>query len=154
MWGLKLAMSTLTIWWRRLRASFRGPSFADIAAAADGELDPEFYKRTRVMMPNVAVPTTRGKRRNDDVAPTTPRIAPNVTVAQRGERFLLGWADSYFGIWDAWVPAEPIRRYTQDPDGWNQAWSEFSELEPATAVRARGSWPSSVNVIRHDALVS
>jgi hypothetical protein len=149
-------MGTWTVIWRRLRASFRGPSFEDIAAAADGELDPEFYKRTRVMLPNVTfTPTKKNRRRHEEeAAPNTPRMAANVTVAQRGERFLLGWADAYFGIWDSWAPAEPVSRFTQDPDGWNLAWSEFSDLEPATAVRARGSWPSSVNVIRNDALLS
>jgi hypothetical protein len=140
-------MGTWTVFWRRLRASFRGPSFEDIAAAADGELDPDFYKRTRVMMPNVTAKRMTDKRGpTADEAPSTPRIAANVTIAQRGQRFMLGWADAYFGIWDAWAPAEPVRRYNQDPEGWNLAWSEFSELEPATAVRARGSWPSSVNV--------
>lgn len=145
-------MGTWTVIWRRLRASFRGPSFEDIAAAADGNLDPDFYKRTRVMLPNIT--TSKRSVGAIDVAPTTPRIAPNVTIAQRGQRFLLGWADSYFGIWDAWAPAEPVRRFTQDPEGWNLAWAEFSNLEPATAVRARGSWPSSVNVIRNDAGLS
>jgi hypothetical protein len=133
-------MGTWTVFWRRLRASFRGPSFEDICAAVDGELDPDFYKRTQLMLPNVA-------KRDADAAPITPRIGANVTIAQRGQRFLLGWADAYFGIWDAWAPAEPVRRFTQDPEGWNLAWNEFSELEPATAVRARGSWPSSVNVV-------
>src|ERR1700748_1032403 len=107
-------MGTWTVFWRRLRASFRGPSFEDIAAAADGELDPDFYKRTKVMLPNI----TTSKRTSShlvDEAPTTPRIAANVTIAQRGQRFLLGWADAYFGIWDAWAPAEPVRRFTQDP---------------------------------------
>jgi hypothetical protein len=141
-------MGTWTVFWRRLRASLRGPSFEDIAAAADGEIDPDFYKRTKVM-PNV---TKRGAAVLESMA--LPRLPANVTIAQRGERFMLGWADACFGIWDAWAPTEPVRRFTQDPEGWKLAWAAFSDLEPATAVRARGSWPSSVEMARSDVLPS
>ena len=139
-------MGTWTVFWRRLRASLRGPSFEDIAAAADGELDPDFYKRTRVM-PNIT------KRGVVDLI-VAPKLASNVSIAQRGDRFLLGWADTYFGIWDTWAPTEPVKRYTQDPEGWKLAWAHFSDLEPATAVRARGSWPSSVELAKKTDLPS
>ncbi|HVY48505.1 MAG TPA: hypothetical protein VHB21_21600 [Minicystis sp.] len=133
-------MGTWTMLWRRLR----GLSWQAVELDEVDTHDPEIFKRTRVM-PNVVKPS-RAARRSAIAAPKGP--PPDVNVAQKGERFMLGWCGSYFGIWDAWAPAEPVRRFAQDPDGWQRAWNEFSELEPATAVRARGSWPSSIEIAK------
>jgi hypothetical protein len=101
---------------------------------AEGEVDFELFKRTCEM------PRVRSSMASLSEIPAMPSGA---TIAQRGQRFQLGWAESYFGIWDSWAPTEPARRFAQDPIGWNRAWIEFSRLEPNAAVRARGAWPSA-----------
>ena len=47
-----------------------------------------------------------------------------------GRRFLLGYGQEYFGIWDRQQPGSPIARYPRTDDGWRQAWLRFAADEP------------------------
>lgn len=48
-----------------------------------------------------------------------------------GARFLLGYGEGFFGIWDRLRgDAGPAERFPRDDTGWAAAWIRFAELEP------------------------
>jgi len=46
-----------------------------------------------------------------------------------GQRYLLGYGRTFFGIWDRTAPAAPVERFGRDDAGWQQAWQRFTALE-------------------------
>jgi hypothetical protein len=64
-----------------------------------------------------------------------------------GERYILGYATDFFGIWDRTMPGPAVLRFPRTDDGWNQAWGQFTAREPrAMAVPTRGMAPPDVRV--------
>jgi hypothetical protein len=71
----------------------------------------------------------------------TPTPEPAVTTtatasgtAQRythsGYRYVLGYGEDFFGIWDRQNPNVPTERFARTDDGWRQAWLRFVAQEP------------------------
>lgn len=58
-----------------------------------------------------------------------------------GARYLLGYGDAFFGIWDRSAPGHPIERFPRTRDGWAEAWTRFVQLEPEHAEVGLGSSP-------------
>jgi hypothetical protein len=52
-----------------------------------------------------------------------------VEFTHSGERYLLGYAGDYFGIWDRQSPAQPIERFPRTDEGWRQAWQRYVGIE-------------------------
>lgn len=50
-----------------------------------------------------------------------------------GQRFLLGYSISSYGIWDRTNPGTPVQRFPRTDDGWRQAWATYSAWEPNSA---------------------
>jgi len=46
-----------------------------------------------------------------------------------GSRYLLGYGQTFFGIWDRQNPATPIERFPRSDDGWAQAWRRYTQIE-------------------------
>jgi hypothetical protein len=46
-----------------------------------------------------------------------------------GQRYLLGYGRSFFGIWDRQMPNAPLERFARDDAGWAAAWRRFTQLE-------------------------
>ena len=46
-----------------------------------------------------------------------------------GQRYLLGYGRTFFGIWDRTAPAAPVERFGRDTAGWQRAWQRFTSLE-------------------------
>lgn len=46
-----------------------------------------------------------------------------------GQRYLLGYGRSFFGIWDRQMPNAPLERFVRDDAGWAAAWRRFTQLE-------------------------
>jgi len=46
-----------------------------------------------------------------------------------GQRYLLGYGRSFFGIWDRQSPNSPMERFARDDSGWAAAWRRFTQLE-------------------------
>ena len=46
-----------------------------------------------------------------------------------GQRYLLGYGGTFFGIWDRTAPVTPVERFGRDDAGWQQAWQRFTSLE-------------------------
>jgi uncharacterized RDD family membrane protein YckC len=47
-----------------------------------------------------------------------------------GTRYLLGFGRGFFGIWDRDRPGGPIHSYPRTDEGWAQAWTDYSSMEP------------------------
>ena len=67
-------------------------------------------------------------------AATVPAVEPptsdqKVEFTHSGERYLLGYTDDFFGIWDRHSPAAPTERFPRTDDGWRQAWQRYAAAE-------------------------
>jgi hypothetical protein len=51
--------------------------------------------------------------------------------AYTGQRYLLGYTEVQYGIWDRNAPGAPVRRFPRTDDGWRTAAAEFASLEPS-----------------------
>ena len=74
---------------------------------------------------NVAVPQTAD-------GPTTAADPSDNDVMQythSGQRYLLGYGRTFFGIWDRQTPNAPLERFARDDAGWAAAWRRFTQLE-------------------------
>ena len=69
------------------------------------------------------------------VGAAAPQVAmnPNDTAVLQythsGTRYLLGYGQSFFGIWDRQNPAQPVERFPRSDDGWGQAWRRYTQIE-------------------------
>jgi hypothetical protein len=65
---------------------------------------------------------------------TTPEPSPGsggvVQFSHSGQRYLLGYDSTHFGIWDRGAPGSPVERFPRSDDGWSRAWSRYASLEP------------------------
>jgi hypothetical protein len=50
-----------------------------------------------------------------------------------GARYLLGYGQDFFGIWDRQGGRGPVSRYPRTDEGWSAAWLAFSAWEPQSA---------------------
>ena len=53
-----------------------------------------------------------------------------VRYSHSGYRYVLGFGEDYFGIWERQNPSQPSERFPRTDDGWRQAWLRFTSLEP------------------------
>jgi hypothetical protein len=81
-----------------------------------------------------AKPTPWG---TNDAPTPEPAMAATTTssgVAQKythsGYRYVLGYGEDFFGIWDRQSPNVPTERFPRTDDGWRQAWLRFVAQEP------------------------
>jgi hypothetical protein len=47
-----------------------------------------------------------------------------------GYRYVLGYGEDFFGIWDRQNPNVPVERFPRTDDGWREAWLRFVAQEP------------------------
>lgn len=47
-----------------------------------------------------------------------------------GARYLLGYGQDFFGIWDRQVPGGAVQRFSRTDAGWEQAWTTYAAMEP------------------------
>ena len=69
-----------------------------------------------------------------ELAATVPAVEPptsdqKVEFTHSGERYLLGYTDDFFGIWDRQSPAAPTERFPRTDDGWRQVWQRYVAAE-------------------------
>ena len=77
-----------------------------------------------------------------EAAPAEPSETSNVRYTHSGYRYVLGYGEDFFGIWDRQSPSVAAERFPRTDDGWRQAWLRFAALEPDhTTVPADGSAP-------------
>jgi hypothetical protein len=62
-----------------------------------------------------------------------------------GARYLLGYGQDFFGVWDRETPGGPVRRYPRTDDGWRQAWTDYSAMEPGAVTVEATPGPSALS---------
>ena len=79
-------------------------------------------------------PDSPSEQRFFSAGPGAPEIVypSDTTVLQythTGTRYLLGYGQSFFGIWDRQNPTQPVERFPRTDDGWGQAWRRYTQIE-------------------------
>jgi hypothetical protein len=92
---------------------------AAVPAAAATEPTTETTPPAAVTPPVEAAPAA--------VPPAEPELKAEFTHS--GERYLLGYTDEFFGIWDRRSPAAPLERFPRTDDGWRQVWQRYAAIE-------------------------
>lgn len=66
--------------------------------------------------------------------PGMPALPPPpgepVTITHRGNRFAVGYGETFYGVWNLSGGA-PLQRFERTDGGWQQAWARFQQLEGA-----------------------
>src|SRR5260221_10267645 len=66
-------------------------------------------------------------------------VPENVIVSHRGVRYEIGRGPGFYGIWPTGAAGfQPIEWWPETAEGWNGAWSRFSEIESRRAIRPVG----------------
>ncbi|MFL5798364.1 MAG: zinc ribbon domain-containing protein [Actinomycetota bacterium] len=65
----------------------------------------------------------------------TPSPSPALKFSHEGPRYILGYTDTYFGIWDKASPGSPVARYARSEQGWQEAWNAIVGYEMRAAGR-------------------
>ena len=73
---------------------------------------------------NVAVPQP-----GQGAPAADPTDSDVMQYTHSGQRYLLGYGRSFFGIWDRQMPNAPLERFARDDAGWAAAWRRFTQLE-------------------------
>jgi hypothetical protein len=116
----------------------------------------QVWTRFAALEPNhVAVPQTGAAATGaattaTGAPPTASAIDVNdnevVQYTHSGQRYLLGYGKTFFGIWDRQAPVAPVERFTRDDSGWQEAWRRFTTLETHyTEVGLGGAGASSAS---------
>ena len=76
-----------------------------------------------------------------------------VRYTHSGHRYVLGYGDDFFGVWDRQSPSVPAERYPRSDDGWRDAWLRFSSLEPShVTVPQDGAQASTTDPADNDVM--
>jgi hypothetical protein len=64
-------------------------------------------------------------------------VPEKVTISHRGARYAIGQGKRFYGIWVNGAPeSDPIDRWPENREGWEQAWKRFVELETPGTITA------------------
>jgi hypothetical protein len=71
-----------------------------------------------------------------------------LAFSQTGSRYLLGYGQDFFGIWDRNTAGGPVQRFPRTDDGWREAWLAYARMEPNSAPvppsgGSSGGWGST-----------
>ena len=106
--------------------------------------------------PSSAGPSSGGPP-SADPSSAAPAGSPAglVRYTHSGHRYVLGYGDDYFGIWDRQSPTVPAERFPRTDDGWRDAWLRFVGLEPSSvavpqdATQASTTDPGDNDVVQY-----
>src|SRR5260221_5994142 len=74
-----------------------------------------------------------------DLSKGARTVQENVIVSHRGVRYEIGRGPGFYGIWPAGAAGfQPIEWWPETAEGWNGAWSRFSEIESRRAIQTVG----------------
>ncbi len=77
-------------------------------------------------------------------SPADPNDNDAMQYTHSGQRYLLGYGRTFFGIWDRQLPSRPMERFARDDAGWSAAWRRFTQLETHYTEVGLGGTGSSV----------
>jgi len=90
---------------------------------------------TSTEVPAVGFGATSGSEATPEAATeaveATGAVAPTSQpeFTHSGERYLLGYTDEFFGIWDRQSPEIPTERFPRTDEGWREAWERYAAIE-------------------------
>ena len=90
------------------------------------------WTRFATLEPNhVAVPQGGGGAAPAPTSPETGSAVDNdvLQYTHSGQRYLLGYGRTFFGIWDRQSPQTPIEKFARDDAGWAAAWRRYTSIE-------------------------
>ncbi len=99
---------------------------------AGAETPPPGVAATTPAPAQTAQPAVTGAAVTQPIPAAQPGAAESVERVEfthSGERYLLGYAGDYFGIWDRQSPSTPKERFPRTDDGWRQAWQRYVAIE-------------------------
>jgi hypothetical protein len=73
--------------------------------------------------------------------PPRPGSDEALQFTHSGGRYLLGYGDGYFGIWERARSGGPVERFPRTFDGWQTAWHRYVALEPMHTEVGLGTAP-------------
>jgi hypothetical protein len=78
-----------------------------------------------------------------DRLPPPPPAQPDEALqyTHSGDRYLLGYGESYFGIWDRAHTDAPVARFPRTREGWRSAWRRYADLQPVHSDVGLGTMP-------------
>jgi hypothetical protein len=66
-------------------------------------------------------------------------VPEKVTISHRGDRFEIGRGKRFYGVWVSGAPeSDPIDRWPETREGWEQAWMRFVSMETPGTIAAVG----------------
>lgn len=103
----------------------------ELAKVEERAPEPESAKAVEPTPAPVAAPTVAAPSVATPAPTPTPAAQPEqkAEFTHSGERYLLGYTDDFFGIWDRQSPAAPMERFARSDDGWQQAWERYAAVE-------------------------
>src|SRR5262245_43037263 len=75
--------------------------------------------------------------------PAVPSDDDALQFTHSGSRYLLGYGQAFFGIWDRQGGSGPLSKFPRTDDGWRDAWVAFSAMEPNSTEVASAAHPRS-----------
>ncbi len=115
------------------------PKPAESLTAVTPAAEPEPLEPPSMSTPETTAPSTSAITVPSTVAPSTgpatvsaDQPVPSeqkVEFTHSGERYLLGYTDDFFGIWDRQAPEAPTERFPRTDDGWRQVWQRYAAIE-------------------------
>jgi len=62
-------------------------------------------------------------------------VHEEVIISHRGARYEIGRGTGFYGIWPAGgTQAQPLEWWPENPEGWQAAWSRFTEIEARRSI--------------------
>lgn len=71
--------------------------------------------------------TTAAPASQSDASP--PAAETKIEFTHTGSRYLLGYGDDFFGLWDRNAPQQPVERFPRNDQGWAAAWQRYAAIE-------------------------
>jgi len=100
------------------------------------------WTRFASLEPNhVAVPQGGGGAAPSPSSPDMGSAVDNdvLQYTHSGQRYLLGYGRTFFGIWDRQSPQTPIEKFARDDAGWAAAWRRYTSIEQHYAEVSLGN---------------
>ena len=95
--------------------------------------------------PSAAASSVPASAAPAEAGPGAARIGEGaLRFSHSGTRYILGYGQDVFGIWDREAPGGPVLRFPRTDEGWTMAWNRFTAWEPrAIEVPLTGTPPDA-----------
>lgn len=104
---------------------------ADVVPAQEAPAEPAPSEEATAAEATAAEATATAVGATAPAAAVEPAPQPELKVefTHSGERYLLGYTDEYFGIWDRQAPDTPTERFPRTDAGWGEVWQRYVAIE-------------------------